>query len=313
MENEQHSTETNVLTAMSGIKEYTMPLAILAAGFMLAVSYYLVQADGGAGARLAPQHAPTSELQEAVLPSKGVELPVTWGDLGKRMVELGAIDADKMAELYQNPGGFPTEYRKLLEQGGSGKLMMTRENAPYLLNLLWALGLANKNAILEDKTEMMNPNYGGAGNFASTGGWTLAKGDAMTHYNMHVLVTLSAEQQKLVDRVSRNIYRPCCGNSAHFPDCNHGMAMLGLLELMASQGASEEEMYKAALAVNSYWFPDTYLTIATYMQENKGVAWEDVAPKEVLGSAYSSSAGFQEILSQASAPSTGGGGSGCGV
>jgi len=48
------------------------------------------------------------------------------------------------------------------------------------------------------------------------------------------------------------------------------MAMLGLLELMAAQGVGEEEMYKAALAVNSYWFPDTYLTIAEYMQ-NKGI------------------------------------------
>src|SRR3989344_5001923 len=82
---------------------------------------------------------------------------------------------------------FAVGYRKLLEQGGNGKLMMTRENAGYLLNLLWALGLANKNPILEDKTEMMNPSYGGAGNFASTGGWTIAKGDAMEHYNMHAL------------------------------------------------------------------------------------------------------------------------------
>src|SRR3989344_1353776 len=97
--------------------------------------------------------------------------------------------------------------------------------AGYLLNLLWAFGLANKNPILEDASEMMNPGYGGAGNFASTGGWTVAKGNAMGHYNMYALVTLSPEQQALVDRVSRNIYRPCCGNSTHFPDCNHGMAM----------------------------------------------------------------------------------------
>ena len=55
---------------------------------------------------------------------------------------------------------------------------------------------------------MMNPAYKGAGNFASTGGWTLAKGSAMDHYNMHSLVTLTAEQQALVDRVSRGIYRP---------------------------------------------------------------------------------------------------------
>src|SRR3989338_3505693 len=217
-----------------------------------------------------------------------------------------------MESLYRGRGGMPGEYRVLLSGASDKKLVITQDNAGYLLNLLWALGLANKNPILEDKTEMMNPGYGGAGNFASTGGWTIAKGDAMKHYNMHSLVALTAEQQKLVDKVSRNIFRPCCGNSTHFPDCNHGMAMLGLLELMASQGVSEDDMYKAALAVNSYWFPDTYLTIAMYMH-NKNVAWKDVSPKEMLGEKYSSGAGFQDISSQVSAPSNGGGGGGCGV
>ena len=73
----------------------------------------------------------------------------------------------------------------------------------------------------------------------------------MDHYSRHTLIKLTQKQQALVDTVSRGIYRPCCGNSAHFPDCNHGMAMLGLLERMASQGASEQDMWKAALTVNS--------------------------------------------------------------
>ena len=312
MENEQYEPETNVLATMSGIKEYAVPLAILAAGLMLAVSYYLVQTEAGSGARFAPQNAPAGQFEEAVLPSKGVELPVTWGDLGKKLVDAGAIDASAMESLYQDRGGMSAEYRELLGGSSDEKLVITQDNAGYLLNLLWALGLANKNPILEDKTEMMNPGYGGAGNFASTGGWTLAQGDAMNHYNMHSLVTLTVDQQKLVDKVSRGIFRPCCGNSTHFPDCNHGMAMLGLLELMASQGMSEKEMYEAALAVNSYWFPDTYLTIAMYMQQ-KGVAWQDVSPKEMLGENYSGAAGFQNISSQISAPSNGGGGGGCGV
>jgi len=312
MEPEQHNQEVQAQSRASGLKEYAVPIAIVIAGFMLAVSYYLVQGGAGGGARFAVQNAPASALQEAVLPSEGVELPVTWGDLGKKLVDAGAIDSSKMMALYKDRGGFPAEYGKLLKESGNGKIVITQDNAGYLLNLLWALGLANRNPILEDKTEMMNPGYGGAGNFASTGGWTIAKGDAMEHYNMHSLVTLTADQQKLVDKVSRGIFRPCCGNSTHFPDCNHGMAMLGLLELMASQGVSEDDMYKAALAVNSYWFPDTYLTIAMYMQ-GKGVAWQDVSPKEMLGEKYSSGAGFQDISSQVNTPSNRGGGGGCGV
>ena len=312
MEPEQHSQEIQAQSGTSALKEYAVPIAIVIAGFMLAVSYYLVQGGAGGGARFAVQNAPVGALQEAVLSSEGVELPVTWGDLGKQLVDAGAIDASAMESLYRERGGMPAEYRTLLTGSSDKKLVMTQDNAGYLLNLLWALGLANKNPILEDGAEMMNPAYGGAGNFASTGGWTIAKGDAMEHYNMHALIALTAEQQKLVDKVSRGIFRPCCGNSTHFPDCNHGMAMLGLLELMASQGVSEDEMYKAALAVNSYWFPDTYLTIAMYMQ-GKGVVWSAVSPKEMLGADYSSSAGFQDISSQVNTPSKSGGGGGCGV
>ncbi len=311
MEPEQNTSEISAPLLATVTKQYAVPIAIVLAGFMFAVSYYLVQTRHGT-VFAASQGSATTQLEEEVITSKGVELPVTWGDLGKKLVAAGAIDPVKMAALYQGRGGFPAEYQKLLEQGGNGKIVITRDNAGYLLNLLWALGLANKNPILEDKTEMMNPAYGGAGNFASTGGWTIAKGDAMNHYNMHALVTLTSDQQKLVDKVSRGIFRPCCGNSTHFPDCNHGMAMLGLLELMASQGISEQDMYKAALAVNSYWFPDTYLTIATYMQ-GKGVAWEKVSPKEMLGADYSSGAGFQNIQSKVSVPSNNGGNGGCGV
>jgi len=311
MEHEQHNQEARAQSRSSVVKEYAVPIAIVIAGSIFAVSNYLAQISA-VGVASAPRNAEIGQLEESIAPTRGVELPVTWGDLGKKLVDAGAIDPDKMAALYKDRGGFPSEYRKLLMQEGNGKIVMTRENAGYLLNLLWPLGLANKNPILEDKTEMMHPGYGGAGNFASTGGWTIAKGDAMNHYNMHSLVTLTADQQRLVDRVARNIFRPCCGNSVHFPDCNHGMAMLGLLELMASQGVSEKDMYKAALAVNSYWFPDTYLTIAMYMQ-GRGVAWNKVSPEEMLGANYSGAAGFQSILSQVNVPSGQGGGGGCGV
>ena len=280
------------------VKEYSTPLSIFATGLLIAMVMVYGPSDRSTSAATPKDQ---SQLQETVLPSVGVTLPITWGDLGKKLVEVGAIDPDKMATLYKDRGGLPTEFRDMLEKNVKGKIVMTNQSAGYLLNLLWALGLANKNPILEDTNEMMNPAYKGSGSpaagFASTGGWTLAKGNPMDHYDAHMFITLTAAQQALVDRVSRNIYRPCCGNSTHFPDCNHGMAMLGLLELMASQGVGEQNMYKTALAVNSYWFPETYLTIATYMQE-KGTAWKNVSPKEMLSASYSSSSGYQDISSK---------------
>ena len=252
-----------------------------------------------------------SALEEKVLPSEGVVLPIIWGDLGPKLVSVGAIDADKFKAIYEKRGTFSLEYKNLLTGVSKDKLKITKDNAGYLLNLFWALGLASKNPILENG-EMMDPAYGGAGNFASTGGWTVAVGDPMDHYSKHKFFSLTAEQQALVDKVSRGIYRPCCGNSTHFPDCNHGMAMLGFLELMVSQGVSEQDMWKSALAVNSYWFPDTYFNIATYMQ-NKGVQWKDVNPQEMLGANYSSGQGYKKILSQVSQSKKTSGGSGCGV
>ena len=251
-----------------------------------------------------------SSLEELVIPLVGAELPVKWGNLGKQLVETGAIDAEKFESIYIQRGGLSEGNKKLLYGENNENLTIDSENAGYILNLLWAFGLANKNPVLE-QGPMVYKQYGGAGNFASTGGWTMAKGDAMNHYGKHQFIDLTNEQQALVERVSKNIYRPCCGNSTYFPDCNHGMAMLGLLELMASQGVLENDMYRVALIVNSYWFPDTYLTIAKYFQ-NRGVEWENVDAKEVLSSAYSSALGYQQILSEVEPPKSRGGG-GCGV
>lgn len=240
---------------------------------------------------------PKKELsvnENEILPANGVVLPAVWGDLGARMTSVGVIDKAKFDDIYSARGGLSENDRKLLEAEDNGNIVITKENSGLLLNLLWALGLGNKNAILENGP-MTDKKYGGAGGFASTGGWTLSAGDSMSHYSRHPFIILTPEQQMLVERVSKNIYRPCCGNSTYFPDCNHGMAMLGLLELMASQGVSEAEMYKAALAINSFWFPDTYLTIAKYMK-SKGAAWNSVDAKEILGVNYSSGGGYRQLV-----------------
>lgn len=247
---------------------------------------------------------------EEVLPQSGVILPIAWGSIGKEMVENGVIDAEKFESLYADRGGLNDEEKKLLYGDDNGNIKITPENAGVILNLTWAFGLSNKNPILEEGP-MMDTRYGGAGGFASTGGWSMAKGDAMDHYSKYQFVVLDAPQQALVERVSKNIYRPCCGNSTYFPDCNHGMAMLGLLELMSSNGATEEEMYQTALAVNSYWFPETYLTIAKYFKK-RGVEWSQVDAKDVLGELYSSGAGYKQVLSDVEPVKIQGGGS-CGV
>lgn len=298
------------------VSPYMLPMAVVIAGIFIAGAVLYkdrlapIQADSSGG-QTQKNVRQISALEKVVLPETGVVLPATWGDLGSKLVSTGAIDADKFKAIYNQRGAFGDEYKNLLLGQNGGKLKITKENAGYLLNLFWALGLASKNPIL-DSGEMVNPRYGGAKNFASTAGWTIAEGDPMNHYSKHTFFNLTPTQQALVEKVSKGIYRPCCGNSTNFPDCNHGMAMLGLLELMASQGVGEQDMLKAALAVNSYWFPDTYMTIAAYMK-GKGIEWKNVDPQEILGVNYSSAQGYARIASQVTVPNSSQSGGGCGV
>ena len=240
-----------------------------------------------------------------------VELPIVWGNLGVQMISAGIIDGEKFESIYATRGDLTNEVKELLYESGNGNLKISEKNSGLILNLLWALGLGNKNKILEEGP-MMDSQFGGADKFASTGGWSLSSGEVMEHYGKHNLIVLTEKQQALVEKVSKNIYRPCCDNATYFPDCNHGMAMLGLLELLASQGVNEDQMYKEALRVNSLWFPDTYLTIAKYLKEKKNINWADADPKEILGYNYSSSSGYKNILSQVTPPETQSGGS-CGI
>lgn len=300
---------------------YLLPLAVVIAGALIGgAMLYESRFPTGRPAVTDDPNQPNqnaknpenlSALESAVLPADGAVLPVVWGDLGSKLASAGAIDAIKFSNMYEQRGEFTPEYEELLSGDQKGQLKITKDNAGYLLNLFWALGLASKNPIL-DSGEMANPRYGGAKNFASTAGWTMAKGNAMEHYSRHMFFNLTLEQQALVEKVSEGIYRPCCGNSTHFPDCNHGMAMLGLLELMASQGVSERDMWKTALTVNSFWFPETYLIIAEYMAGN-GIEWKNVNPQEILGSDYSGKTGFARVSSQVAGLKRQGGGSGCGI
>ncbi len=290
----------------SGIKkDYLLPASILISTLILSGSW-IYKTGLNSAQPTTPDELASAE--EAF--SQGIELPIRWGDLGTQLVKAGVIDKEQFLAVYDERGGLPLAERRLLESAGNGNIKISHENSGVLLNLLWALGLGNKNPILE-KGPMSDPKYVSAGRFASTGGWTIAQGDPMDHFSRHPFIVLTPEQQKLVEQVSKNIYRPCCNNSTYFPDCNHGMAMLGLLQLMASQNIGEKEMYKIALQVNTYWFPDTYVNIAKYLAM-QGVDWANADPKEILGLTYSSGSGYRNIVSKIPAPAKSSGG-GCAV
>lgn len=237
------------------------------------------------------QQKELAALYEQVNPKDGYALPISYGDLGPQLIENGVINYDAFATVQKNAGDpLSPEQIEILKNGSDQQVTITNENAHFLLNFFWAVGLANENPILTSGP-MVQYSSGKIEGFASTGGWGLATKPVTELYASIDLIPLTAEQQKLVEQVATAVYRPCCNNHTLFPDCNHGMAMLGVLELMASKGASIDQMFEAAKYINAYWFPQQTLEIATYLQLNDDVDFADADARLVVGRKLSSASG----------------------
>ncbi len=256
-------------------------------------------------------------LVQQVNPPQGYKLPARYGDIGPRLLEGGAIDYDKFAAVFQS-GGEPLSSAQIeiLKNSSNEPIVINAENARFLLNFFWAVGLANKNRILTDGPMVKNGNAP-IENYASTGGWTLASMPVKDLYASMDLISLNSEQQARVEEVAAAVYRPCCGNPTLFPDCNHGMAMLGLLELMASQDASVEQMFSAAKYVNAYWFPQQALETATFLKAKGDVDFAQADARVITGEQFSSASGSGQLhaflQSEGLLPAAPNSGGGCGT
>jgi hypothetical protein len=225
----------------------------------------------------------------------GYTLPVSFGDIGPRLLEAGAIDYDRFVQVYTQAGQPLSQAQlKILSEGSNAPIIIDRDNAYFLLNFFWALGLANQNPILEEGA-MMQYGEGEVGRFASTGGWTIGAKPATELYSSAPIILLTPEQQARLEQVASAVYRPCCNNPTSFPDCNHGMAMLGLLELLASQDASADELFETAKYANAFWFPQQTLEMALFFKAAKNQDFAEVDAREMVGRSFASGGGFQAL------------------
>ena len=279
----------------------------------------LALAAGLGGGFLLGRKYPAATVAERVKSSlpESFTLPVSYGKIGPALLAAGAIDQERFVQLYADAGRPLTEGQlAALTDGSDASIVIDKQSAHFLLNLFWALGLTNRNAILQTGP-MARYGEEKIGGFASTAGWTLGTKPATSLYASVPIVELTAEQQTLVERVASAVYRPCCGNATLFPDCNHGMAMLGILELMASQGASEDDMLTAAKYVNAFWFPQQTLELATFLRATQGVDLAKADARLVVGKELFSAQGFQavhqELITDGLLPQAPGGGNSCGV
>ncbi len=243
----------------------------------------------------ARQEKDLARLREQVNPASGYALPVSYGRLGPELTQAGVIDLRAVKNVMTASGdALSNPQLDILNKGSDQQIVISAENAHFLLNFFWAVGLANRNAILTEGPMAQN-SEGKIDQFASTGGWTLGKKPVTQLYASLELIPLTAEQQSRVEESASAIYRPCCNNPTLFPDCNHGMAMLGLLELMAARGATTDQMLEAAKHVNAYWFLQQTMEIAFYFHAKESTDFAAADARRLVGKDFSSASGSGRV------------------
>jgi len=287
---------------------------VLASG----IAYFLWQRDSGdAFNELVELAVDYSKQQNQVTLPDEYTLPVTYGDIGPQLLVAGAINYEQFVEVYNRSGQpLTNEQQNILQYGSDEPIVINRENAYFLLNFFWAFGLTNQNAIL-DNGPLAQYADGDISNFASTGGWTIGEKSATELYSSTPIVELDAEQQALLETIAEQVYRPCCNNHTAFADCNHGMAMLGILEVMAAQDASLDEMFEAAKYLNAFWFPQQTMELALFFQVTYRQDFASIDAHQAVGATYFSATGFrtlhQYLTDSNLLQPTGNGGSSCDV
>lgn len=245
------------------------------------------------------------EAMRDAVPPDGFRSRIALGDSVVRLAAAGVIDRDRLAASYRTARGgdhaaadpafwlpppapvrdeLPASLRRALDWPSARPIHLTAENAGHYLMLLWPLGLANFMAA--NATSPINGPY--LDRLASTAGWTLGREPSgAAYFNGFPIVPLTAEQEATVVRVAETIFRPCCNNSTFYQDCNHGSALLGLLELGVAQGLDEPALYREALAINAMWFPAKYVQTVMYFKVIEQIDWPDLPPAVPLGYRYS--------------------------
>jgi hypothetical protein len=189
-------------------------LAGLGSGFLL---WRRPTAETVSETTVLEEHAAHIALGQQVNPPEGYTLKVEFGDAGPRLLAAGAIDRDAFVQINEDANRTLTDAQlAILEQGSETQIVLNKQNAYFLLNFFWALGLVNHNTILTEGPMAQN-GEDQIERFASTGGWTLGTKPAMELYASTQIVTLTTAQQQRLEEVTTQVYRPCCNNPPTSP------------------------------------------------------------------------------------------------
>ncbi len=256
-----------------------------------------------------------SAILANLYPQGGFKTKIVLGDIVQKLVASGVINLSKIEQLYG--GNLTQQELDILTKPSYSPLILNASNANFYLLVFWALGISNKNPILDNFSAISNASGFNIANFASTGGWTLGTdSNAVTYFNKLRLVNLTPTEQGYAYDVATQSYRPCCNNPTSFPDCNHGAALLALTELGASQGLNESQIFYLDLEAQTLWFPTYYYLTALTLKYKNASYWNNA--RDILGINYSSASGwyknvYQPLKSNNLLPPSQNGGVSCGV
>ena len=256
-----------------------------------------------------------SILFAQVTPQTGYTLSFKWGGSIKKLVDAGALNVSNLTIILNNSHQPLTLSEKEILNGTyTGYIQFNSTNTEFVQIVLWGLGINNNNTIItkgpiinastpyadsinanSTLKQRLNQNvtsqWVASHYFASTGGYGPIGKLQMGMLNVINLTPL--EQGEMYD-VATHSYRPCCDNPTAFPDCNHGAAALGLIELLASQGANQTQMFSAVRYFYQYQFPQQYAEIAAYF-DSQGMNYSQVNSGVVMGFNFSSYSGFSNV------------------
>ena len=250
-------------------------------------------------------------LAAQVIPQNGYALSFKWGDSVHKLVETGALNISNLSIILNSSKQPLTPVEgDILNGTYNGYIQFNSTNAEFVQLVLWSLGINNNNTIINEGpiinasipyadqinsnaslNQKVTPQYVASHYFASTGGYGPLGKLQLGELN---IISLTSQQQALMYDVATHSYRPCCDNPTAFPDCNHGAAALGLVELLASQGANETQMFDAIRYFYQYQFPPQYAEIAAYF-DSQGGNYSQVNSSEVMGFGFSSYSGFSNV------------------
>ncbi|MCL5011288.1 MAG: hypothetical protein M1594_00090 [Candidatus Marsarchaeota archaeon] len=254
-----------------------------------------------------------NQVESEVVPTQGYVLPIKWGDSVKKLVDSGALNVTALSSILQQSGQPLTiEELQILNGTNNENITINSNNTLFDLYVLWGIGISDNNTIINNGPLMQNGN---PNNFASTGGY-LPLGNLMI--GQLNLINLTTSQQSIANEAAFNSYRPCCDNPTGFPDCNHGAAALGLIELMASQGNDINSTFEAVKDFNSYQFTQQYVEEGVYFA-SQGADWNSVPASTVVNYNFSSATGSGYVMQYLqkynllSQPASSSGDASCGV